>query len=174
MSKDHPHLARTEVVKGSLQAAADALKLPSKKRQGARIVIGRHEWVGLPDLGIGCISAKVDTGAYTSSLHAEDVQVEQKDGKDWVRFVTHNFREEAAECFLPVIYTKHVKSSSGAGKDRIFVMTTVRVRGGLEWPIRVSLADRSVMKCPMLLGRRALSGRFFVDPQTSNVLGRPD
>lgn len=38
--------------------------------------------------------------------------------------------------------------------------------------VRLSLADRSVMKCPMLLGRKALAGRFVVDPQASQVFGK--
>lgn len=37
-------------------------------------VIGLHEWIGLPDLGLLGLRAKIDTGAGTSALHATDIQ----------------------------------------------------------------------------------------------------
>ena len=46
---------------------------------------GRYEWVSLPELD-QTLQAKMDTGAYTSSLSAKDIQIFQRDGEDWVRF----------------------------------------------------------------------------------------
>ena len=154
--------------KSEADVAAD-LALP--RRGGPRLVIGRREWLALPELGVACISAKVDTGAYTSSLHAEDVEWFTRRGADWVRFVTFDYHAKVIRCEAPVLMEKGVKSSTGRKRKRFFIETPVRTAGALEWRLRLSLADRSVMKCPMLIGRRALAGRFLVDPQASHVFG---
>ena len=54
---------------------------------------------------------------------------------------------------------------------RYIIQTTARTMDGFEWKLLLSLADRSVMKCPLLLGRRALSGYFVVDTQASHLFG---
>ena len=42
--------------------------------------LGWREWVVLAELAIGPITAKVDTGARTSALHAVNVDVFDRDG----------------------------------------------------------------------------------------------
>lgn len=46
---------------------------------------GRYEWVLLPELDRTLVR-RSDTGAYTSSLSAKDIELFQRDGEEWVRF----------------------------------------------------------------------------------------
>lgn len=159
-----------KVGKASSKVAGD-LKLPVKGRMRERIMIGRREWLSLPDFGVDIISAKVDTGAYTSSLHAEEIEVIEREGAEWVRFATSSHHGEVVQCEVPLVQRKRIKSSNGKARERLIVKTVARAVGGFEWEVYFSLADRSVMKCPLLLGRKALSGYFVVDTQASHLFG---
>ncbi|MCP5536620.1 MAG: ATP-dependent zinc protease [Akkermansiaceae bacterium] len=150
---------------------AGELALPTRGRMSSRIIIGRREWLSLPGLGVNIVTAKVDTGAYTSSLHAENMEVFERDGCEWVKFVTYTHHGDTVECEAPLVQRKKIKSSSGRGRKRLIVRTEAKLSGGFSWEVLLSLADRSVMKCPLLLGRRALSGYFVVDTQASHLLG---
>lgn len=154
-----------------LASTARELVLPVRGKLKKKIMIGRREWLSLPALGVDIVTAKVDTGAYTSSLHAESMEVFEKNGSEWVSFTTFSHHGETVECQAPLIQRKRIKSSTGRGRKRLVISTVARAAGGFQWEVLFSLADRSVMKCPLLLGRRALSGYFVVDTQASHLFG---
>lgn len=160
----------SRTARSSLSVARE-LGVPVRGRERAKLLIGRREWFALPDIGVDVVTAKIDTGAYTSSLHAEKIETFSKDGAEWVRFTTHSHHGDAVRCEAPLVQKKKIKSSTGEGKSRLIIATTVRLIGGFEWQVLFSLADRSVMKCPLLIGRRALSGYFVVDTQASHLFG---
>ncbi|MEO0530325.1 MAG: RimK/LysX family protein [Planctomycetota bacterium] len=133
--------------------------------------LGWLEWVALPKLRIPLLRMKVDTGAKTSSLHAEELEVVEIDGQHVARFVVRTGRGEY-QCECPVLDERHVKSSSGHEELRVVIRTSCFVRGH-RWPIDLTLTDRTAMRYPMLLGRRAMTGRFVVDPGEKYLRGKP-
>jgi hypothetical protein len=156
-----------DVSSGDLAAA---LGLPVKEPASPRLVIGRREWLALPDLGVFPLHAKTDTGALSSSLHAENIAL--SDDQTTVRFTTYNHSGNGIECEAKVVRFGRVRSSSGVSKKRIFIRTSAALGGGFRWDILVSLANRADMHCPLLLGRRALAGYFLVDPLGNHLLGK--
>ncbi|WP_430459743.1 ATP-dependent zinc protease family protein [Thalassolituus sp. LLYu03] len=126
--------------------------------------LGYIEEIQLPDLGIAC-NAKVDTGACTSSLHAELIEPFSRHDQLWVRFHVR-FSSPVADidqtCEAVVIAQRTIASSNGQRAKR-YIIETLLSAGGQSWPIEVSLSDRGSMKYPMLIGRKAIAGRFVVD-----------
>lgn len=136
-----------------------------------KTIIGRREFVDFPELNLSRIVAKIDTGAYTSSIHCHDIRiVAGTDGKS-VRFSLldpdHPYYEKQ-EKVLPLVKQKIVRSSSGDEENRAIVRTTVRI-GGHTFLTDLSLTDRSGMEYPVLLGRKAIRKRFVVDVSKVHV-----
>jgi hypothetical protein len=132
-------------------------------------VVGWREAVRFPELGIGPVRAKIDSGANTSALHVADVE---RVGEDLVGFHIaldrHGRRlSERLEC--PLIRVSTVKSSTGHAQERFVVPLRIAI-GEHEVEAEVSLVCRRGMLCRMLVGRRALAGRFLVDSSRRYVL----
>ncbi|WP_372884925.1 ATP-dependent zinc protease [Shimia sp.] len=136
-------------------------KMPQQKnpREQAVALFGWMEYVGLPELGLDQVKAKLDTGARTSAIHAENIELFDRDGTEWVRFQTlpdwdnPNVGFRAVEA--PVVHVRGIKNTSGIPEERLVVKTKARF-GKRMWMIDVSLADRTNMSFPMIIGRAAL------------------
>jgi len=134
-------------------------------------VIGWREWVELPEMCGHPIKAKIDTGAATSSLHAFNLKVTERDGLKWARFEIHpvqRSRRDSQEVVAPVSSFRRVRSSSGHSERRPVIVTVIRI-GDVEFNTEVTLASRDEMGFRMLLGRAALRRRYVIDPARSYV-----
>jgi hypothetical protein len=138
------------------------------------ITIGWREWVELPELGEGKVKAKVDTGARSSSLHAEDLVEFEEGGLKFVRFRVFPEQKTSDRVWgsvAQIVDYREVRSSNGQVAIRPVIVTPI-VAMGHSFSIEITLAARGSMKFRMLLGREAIRGRFQVDPGRSFLGGR--
>lgn len=128
-------------------------------------IIGWREWGVLPALKIKRIKMKIDTGARTSSLHAFDIKVTKKNGKDFATFKVHPEQDDSkttVTCKAEIIEYRKVKSSNGATELRPVIETELKVLDEV-WPIEITLTNRDEMGFRMLLGRASIKGMFLID-----------
>ncbi len=138
------------------------------KNRPAKRLLGRRELIDLPALGLRGVVAKVDTGAYTSAIHCTDVHLATDPATGQpvlhVRLLDpdHPATDGRALTFREFAQ-RNIRSSNGEVQARYVIRTVVRLFGQ-DFATEFSLADRSDLKHPVLLGRALLrQGRFVVD-----------
>lgn len=146
----------------------------AKGRMQPATIIGRRSVAKLPDLGIRRAVAKIDTGAYTSSLHAEDIHIENNEhGDEELVFtvgssnlVSHEDKRQTIR--VKNFFVQSVRSSNGQIEKRYSIKTTI-ILEKRRFKITLTLNDRSAMGYPLLIGRRALRSRFIVNVELNEA-----
>lgn len=133
--------------------------------------IGRRERITFPEWGLKNVTGKIDTGAYTSSIHCEFVEEREEDRKKVLVFkvLESSDKKYNGKLLRSENYSqKKVKNSFGQAEIRYKVSTKV-IMFGVEFEAEFTLTDRSKMRNPILLGRKILIGRFILDVQEVNL-----
>ncbi|MCQ4331845.1 ATP-dependent zinc protease [Stutzerimonas stutzeri] len=112
------------------------------------------------------VKFKLDTGALTSSMHAEDIDRFEKDGNDWVRFTLEledidSDKKTEKRMEREVVRDIKVRGAGGAEKRPVVLMKVCL--GNRIYEEQFSLNDRDKMNYPVLIGRRALEDIGLVD-----------
>lgn len=151
----------------------DAVKIVEQKitdkELSKKTIIGRIEWVSI-DYKKMKIKARVDTGAQTCSLHAENITEKEIDGKKYVQFESVDEYGKRFVYLKEVIKSQRVKSSNGQVSKRYVVKLLVTL-GKKEMEVNVNLNDRVDLNYNFLIGRNLLMGRYIVDVSQSRLLG---
>jgi hypothetical protein len=141
-------------------------------------VIGWQEAVEFPDWKNVRMTAKADTGAKSSAIHAEEYEVirhpstHERIVNEELRMkikVGSRLRPRYVWVKAAIVDYRNVKNSGGKIEERPFIQTHIRIDAGI-YPIILSVTNREKMKCPVLLGRNFMAGKFLVDPAAMHLL----
>ena len=132
-------------------------------------IVGWIERVRLGDEGV-VLTAKLDTGADTSSLHAVDVRWFRRDGVQWIAFEAKGADGRQVTFERKVIRIAEIKRrAAGKPLERPTVLMGVCI-GRIYRVTEVNLADRTRFNQPMLIGRKFLENGFAVASDRVNTV----
>ncbi len=133
----------------------------AEERRKLKAVVGRAERVDFPDAAVRGVPAKIDTGAYRSSIWASNVH--EKDGTLYFTLLGPSSPYYSGkECATIHFETVEVENSFGHTEDRYSIQLKMRM-GSKVVKSNFTLADRSKKTYPVLIGRKHLRGRYIVD-----------
>ncbi len=134
----------------------------------AKKIIGRVERVSLPEVGIGTVHARIDTGAQTSAIWASKAEV-INERLEVIFFAKGHPEYTGKPYYFDEFSHGMVASSNGQVEARYKVRTLITI-SGKRIRARLTLADRSTQTYPILVGRNVLRGKFIVDVKKGEPL----
>jgi len=117
------------------------------------------------------LQAKLDTGALTSSIHAEEKQFFERDGKKWVRFLVKDKRKDhtiSGRLEAPLVRVTKIKEPGGVSVEREVVLLSFRL-GDRKFRGEFTLNNRSNMLAPILIGRSIIKDLGWVDVSRTHL-----
>jgi hypothetical protein len=139
------------------------------------ITAGWKEYADFPDWGLRRVKVKLDTGARSAAVGVRDCRLVEVPGGHEAELTLAPYRRRPNRVTVvrvPVVGFRAVKSSCGQAEQRPVVELTFRL-GPITKRVAATVADRSRMLIPVLLGRLALAPEFVVDPARKYVLSGP-
>jgi hypothetical protein len=142
---------------------------PKPKETSTKLVVGALEEVWLPDPKLA-LTARIDTGAETSSLDAHNIELFERDGRRWVRFEINNPKTGKAESLERRLRrTVGIQQSGASETKRRPVVRMGIVIGRSNQTAEFTLSDRSHLGYQILIGRNILKDVMVVDVSKQNA-----
>ncbi len=120
------------------------------------LIIGRKERITIKDISDVTMVAKIDTGAYSNSMHINKVE----ENELGIELLLDNniilFIEKGRYKY------KNVISSNGVKETRIITRLSIKL-GNKRYKTFFTFTDRTNMRNKVLLGRKFIKGRYLVD-----------
>ncbi|QFU77901.1 ATP-dependent zinc protease [Halioglobus maricola] len=125
-------------------------------------IVGAVEWVYVEPAGLR-LEARLDTGAETTSIHAENIRLVEKEGKRYVRFIVPDAATgDQVNMELRLRRQVLIKQHSGE-PERRYVVRMWLTLGEMRSRVDVTLSDRQVFEYSLLVGRNFLVDTAIVD-----------
>ena len=134
-------------------------------RDSKKMIIGHVEYIDLPDFNINNIKAKIDTGAYSGSIHVNYIKRITEGGCEKIQFslLDENHPEFKNNIYtIDTFQTKKIKSSNGHSELRYIIPIKIILKNKVI-DTKLSLSDRTEMRYPILLGRKFIKNLFLID-----------
>lgn len=136
-------------------------KLGSHLEISGKTIMGYIEWVLFEPEGL-IVPSRVDSGATTSSLHAEDLEEFERDGNPWVKFtITDAETDQVFHFEREVVRFVRIIQHEIEAQRRPVVMMEIK-SAGIRQRAEFTLADRSNFQYPALLGRNILADYILI------------
>lgn len=136
-----------------------------------KITIGRFDKADFKEFSLFEIDVKIDSGAYTSSIHCSNIEEISINNENYIKFTLldpkhpfYNNKQYSTKNYA----MKLVKSSNGIVQKRYLIQTEIFIFN-TSYPIHLTLSERKDMKFPVLLGRKFLNKRFVIDTSRTNI-----
>ncbi|HGA2319025.1 TPA: ATP-dependent zinc protease [Pseudomonas putida] len=164
----------------SLLALLSLMALPVMAAEPT--LYGRYENIKLPELGGETLKAKMDTGAFTASLSAKDIELFKRDGEEWVRFRLATKDADGKVYEHKVSRISKIKGRADEEDEgdapevsKRPVVDLELCLGDVKRTVEVNLVDRSNFNYPLLVGSKALREfKAAVNPAKKFTAGKPD
>lgn len=147
-----------------LANSSHSVKITRVSNSGAKnkTVLGAIERVTIDEIN-KTLDARVDTGAKTSSINADDIERFERNGAEWVRFHIATDKEKKQWIQAPILRSVKIRQSSTEAAQRRIVIKLWVTLGDIREHTEFTLADRSQMNHPVLLGREFIKDIAVVD-----------
>lgn len=134
--------------------------------QNDKPIIGKDDIADLPAFNLEEVDVKIDSGAYTSTIHCSVVE-ESPEGLHVIFLDEEDSSYTGESMYFKKFKQKKVRSSSGEMQKRYVIEGDI-ILFGEKHVTEFTLSKRDLMRYPVLLGRKLLSHRFLIDTTLSN------
>ncbi|BDY04830.1 ATP-dependent zinc protease [Ferrimonas sp. YFM] len=171
--------AQVEELQGQIQgvhakpqpAKVECPKVNPASPIGDKMILGEVERVFVQETGMA-FETRVDTGAESSSIDAQNITLFERDGKQWVRFDVSNREGDKPEpktVEARVARIAQIKKGAADGmQERPVIMARLKL-GNYVAETELNLNDRSHLDYPLLLGRKFIKDIAVVDVSRKHV-----
>lgn len=152
----------------------DKSKQDAAAKIDTKTLLGGLEYVHLDPPGLE-FSARIDTGARTSSLNAIDIVEFERDGKPFVKFKMHHPQNgELIELTRKLRRHVRIKERGDKESQRRPVVRMRVMLADINEQIDFTLENRSKFKHQILIGRNLLSDLAIVDVSKKYTTAKTD